>query len=98
MVQTTSRCLMFKQDDTILFATLPNGEHLFMAEETMVEGHPELTASSFTAPDDIPAPIKLVVNVGAPNIIGADNRAFCEQRIIPNGGTLTFNGERFEVV
>ena len=87
------RCLLFKQNDTLLIATLPDGERFFAPK-----GDSPPLNTTFMAPSDVNTPIKVVVRVGNPDWAGADNRASCEQRIVPDGSTLTFDGERFEVI
>ena len=89
------RCLMFKEDDTLFFATLPDGERFMIPDGLPFE---ERTIPAFSAPDDINTPIKVVVGVGAAGFLGADNRAKCEVRIVPDGGTLTYDGSRYEVI
>ena len=92
---SAKRCLMFKEDDTVFIATLPDGERLMVPDGLPFE---ERTIPSFTAPDDIKTAIKVVVSVSAPEFFGVDNRAKCEVRIVPPGGTLTYDGTRYEVI
>lgn len=97
------RCLLFKNGDTAalnpvfhLTAFLPDGERFFLPAGDSLAGQDPMR--SFTIPADVDSPIQAVVNVSNPDWAGHDNRLTCEVFIVPDGGTLSFDGTNYSVI
>lgn len=97
------RCLLFKSTDTAaenplfhLALFLPDGERFFMPQgDTVNDQDP---TRPFVIPDDVMPPIQAVVNVSNADWAGHDNRLTCQTFMVPDGGTLQFDGLNYTVI
>lgn len=99
----SQRCLLFKNGDTAalnplfhLALFLPDGERFFVPAGDLLNDQDPLRP--FIIPSDVDAPIQAVVNVSNPNSLGHDNRLSCAVFMVPDGGTLVFDGVNYSVL
>lgn len=93
-----SKCLLYKNDDVILLATLPDGERFFVPDGDRISNPNPPPAEldpkrPFSIPSDVSAPIKALVDVDK-----HANLNDCPVFMIPDGGTLSYDGTTFTVI
>jgi hypothetical protein len=74
------------------------GKRFFLPAGDLIDNQVRGPLRPFTIPVDVGARNKAVVNVSAPDWAGRDNRLSCAVFLVPDGGTLFFDGTNYSVI